>query len=150
MAAAALGAPVANAGPLPTRPVLTLPAARSIVAAAESRARSEGWPAVIAVVDSGGLLILLERMDDAPLLAGVELASGKARTAALFRKPSGALEDSINGGRQAVLSARGFILMRGAVPITVDGQVVGAVGVSGDTPEHDEITAKAGAAAIGP
>lgn len=148
--AALLWAGTAQAAPLPTRPILTLEAARTIVGAAEAKARAEGWPSVIAVVDNGGLLLLLERMDDAAINSGVELAPAKARTAALFKKPSGVLEDAINGPRPALLSARGFILMRGGVPITVNGYVVGAIGVSGDTPEHDEIVAKAGIAAFAP
>jgi glc operon protein GlcG len=87
-------------------------------------------------------------MDDAAILAGVDLAPGKAPTAALFRKPSGVLEDAINGPRPAALSARGFVLMRGGVPITVNGWIVGAIGVSADTPDHDELIAKAGIAAL--
>lgn len=140
----------AAAGELPMRPVLTLEAARSIVHAAEAKARSEGWPCVIAVVDSDGLPILMERMDDAAVPAGVELAPGKARTAALFRRPSGALEDAINGKRPAALSARGFVMMRGGVPISVKGQVVGAIGVSADIPDHDEAIANAGVAGLAP
>src|ERR1700758_4515412 len=85
--AVALCSGAAHAAQLPTRPVLTLEAARAVVAAAEAKARAEGWPCVIAVVDSEGLPILLERMDDAAILAGVYLAPGKARTAALFRRP---------------------------------------------------------------
>jgi glc operon protein GlcG len=138
----------ASSAPLPTRTVLTLDAARAIVAAAEAKAKAESWPGVICVVDSEGLPIILERMDDAAILAGVELAPGKARTAALFRKPSGALEDAINGPRPAALSARGFILMRGGLPIVIDGQIIGAIGVSADTPAHDELIAKAGIAAL--
>lgn len=130
------------------QPVLSLSAARQVMAAAEARAQSQSWPAVIAVVDPSGMPILLERMDHAAIPAGVELAPGKARTAALFKRPSGALEDAINGPRPAALSARGFVLMRGGVPIVVDGQVVGAIGVSTDTPQHDEDIAKAGAAAV--
>jgi glc operon protein GlcG len=84
------------------------------------------------------------------VLAGVELAPGKARTAALFRRPSGALEDAINGRRPAALSARGFVLMRGGIPISVNGRIVGAIGVSADTPEHDEVIADAGIAALVP
>lgn len=139
-----------QAAPLPMRPILTLEAARAVASAAEAKARAEGWPGVIAVVDAGGLLLLLVRMDDAANLAGVELAPGKARTAALFRKPSGALEDAINGPRPAAITARGFVLMRGGLPITVGGHIVGAIGVSGDTPEHDEVIAKAGLAALAP
>lgn len=135
---------------LPMQPVLTLDAARAIVRATQAKAQAERWPCVIAVVDSGGQPILMERMDDAAVPAGVELAPGKARTAALFRRPSGALEDAINRQRPAVLSARGFVLMRGGLPISVNGRIVGAIGVSADTPDHDEVIAKAGIAALVP
>jgi glc operon protein GlcG len=148
--AAALLAGAAQAT-LPTRPVLTLDAAHTIIHAAETKARTEGWPCVIAVVDADGLVILLERMDDAAVPAGVELAPGKARTAALFRRPSGVLEDAINSGRRpAALSARGFVLMRGGVPINVNGRIVGAIGVSADIPEHDEVIANAGLVSLVP
>ncbi len=143
-----LSAGAALTAPLPSHPVLTLEAARAVVAAAEAKAKAEGWPCVISVVDNDGLPILLERMDNAAVPAGVELAPGKARTAALFRRPSGALEDAVNGPRPAALSARGFVLMRGGVPITVNGQIVGAIGVSADIPDHDELIAKAGIAAL--
>lgn len=139
----------AHAVDVPTRPVLTLEAARTVAAAAEAKARSEGWPCVISIVDDAGLPILLTRMDNAAVPAGVELAPGKARTAALFRRESGALEDAINGARPAAITARGFVLMRGGVPIVVGGQVVGAIGVSADTPDHDQQIAKAGTAALG-
>lgn len=133
---------------LPKRSYLTLDAARAVASAAEAKAKAEGWPCVIAVVDAEGLPILLTRMDDASVLAGVELAPGKARTAALFRRESGALEDAVNGARPAALSARGFVLMRGGVPLVVNGQIVGAIGISADTPDHDQEIAKAGAAAL--
>jgi glc operon protein GlcG len=84
----------AAAAPLPSRPVLTLEAART-VAAAEAKAKAEGAPCVISVVDADGLPIIIERMDDAAVLAGVELAPGKARTAALFRRESAALDWSL-------------------------------------------------------
>jgi glc operon protein GlcG len=144
----ALSAGAVSAAPLPSRPVLTLEAARTVLVAAEAKAKAEGWPCVISVVDSDGLPIILERMDDAAVPAGVELAPGKARTAALFHRPSGALEDAINGKRPAAATARGFVLMRGGVPITVGGHIVGAIGVSADTPDHDEVIAKAGIAAL--
>ena len=106
------------------------------------------WAGVIAVVDDGGWSILLVRMDNAAYVASVELALGKARTAALFKKPSEALEDAINHGRIAAVTARDFIEMKGGLPITVDGQVIGGIGASFDTPEHDEQIAKAGLAAF--
>lgn len=133
---------------LPTKPYLTLEAARSVVAAAEKEATANGWPCVISVVDAEGLPILTIRMDNASVPAGVELAPGKARTAALFRRESGALEDAINGALPAAITARGFVLMRGGVPITVNGTIVGAIGVSADTTDHDQQIAKAGAAAL--
>lgn len=147
--ATSLASVPAHAVDLPTRPVLTLEAARTVAAAAEAKARAEGWPCVISIVDDAGLPILLTRMDNAAVPAGVELAPGKARTAALFRRESGALEDAINGNRPAAITARGFVLMRGGVPIVVGGRIVGAIGVSADTPDHDEQIAKAGSAALG-
>ena len=79
---------------------------------------------------------------------GVELAPGKARTAALFKKPSQALEDAINGGRPAAITARSFIEMQGALPVIVNGEVIGAIGISADTKEHDAQIARAGLAAL--
>ena len=133
---------------LPNQPVLTLAAAQQILSAAQTKAQTAGWPCVISVVDSAGLPILLARMDNAAVPAGLELAPGKARTAALFRRPSGALEDAINGTRPGVITARGFVLMRGGFPIIVNGHTVGAIGVSADTPQHDEEIAQAGLAAF--
>lgn len=133
---------------LPMQPVLTLDVAQQILTAAQAKAKADGWPCVIAVVDSAGSPIILVRMDNAAVPAGIELAPGKARTAALFRRPSGALEDAINGARPAAITAQGFVLMRGGFPIIVDGHTIGAVGVSADTPEHDEEIAKAGLAAL--
>jgi glc operon protein GlcG len=128
--------------------VLTLAAARKMVTAAEAEAERHHLAGVVAVVDDGGWPILIERMDHAAYTASVELAPGKARTAALFKKPSEALEDAINHGRIAAVSARGFIEMKGGLPIVVDGEVIGAIGASFDTPEHDVEIAQAGVAAL--
>ncbi|MDR3443818.1 MULTISPECIES: heme-binding protein [unclassified Dyella] len=146
--AAALLPAVSVASNLPMQPVLTLDAAKRIADGAQAKAKAQGWPCVISIVDASGLPIMLVRMDDAAVLAGVDLAPGKARTAALFRRPSGALEDAANGQRPAVLSARGYVLMRGGLPIEVNGRIVGAIGISADTPQHDEEIAKAGIAAL--
>lgn len=143
-----LAANVATAATLPTQPVLTLAAAQQVLQAAQAKAQAENWPCVISVVDAAGLPVALVRMDNAAVPAGVEIAPGKARTAALFRRPTGALEDAINGNRPAAATARGFVLMRGGLPLVADGQVVGAIGVSADTPQHDEEIAKAGVAAL--
>jgi glc operon protein GlcG len=127
---------------------LSLEAARKMVAAAEAEAERQHVAGVIAVVDDGGWPILLERMDHAAFVASVELAPGKARTAALFKKPSQALEDAINHGRIAAVTASGFVEMQGGLPIVVDGEVIGAIGASFDTPEHDVQIAQAGLAAL--
>jgi glc operon protein GlcG len=128
--------------------MLTLEIARKVVAAAEAEAARNRLAGVVAVVDDGGWPILIERMDHAAYLASVELAPGKARTAALFKKPSQALEDAINHGRVAAVTAQGFTEMQGGLPIVVDGEVIGAIGASFDTPEHDVQIAQAGLAAL--
>jgi glc operon protein GlcG len=127
---------------------LSLEAARKMVRAAEAEAERNHWRGVIAVVDEGGWIIVLERMDHAAMTASVELAEGKARTAALFKKPTQALEDAINHGRYAAITARGFIEMQGGLPVVVDGEVIGGIGASFATPEEDEQAAKAGLAAL--
>jgi glc operon protein GlcG len=130
--------------------VLTLAEAKRVIAAAEAEAARSSWPSVIAVVDDGGWLITMERMDNPPMLASVELAPGKARTAALYRKPTADLEKMIDTGRVAAVTAPDFIQMQGGIPLVMDGQVVGAIGVSTDTPAHDQQVAEAGAKALRP
>jgi glc operon protein GlcG len=128
--------------------VLTLVAAQKMVTAAQAEAEHNHLAGVIAVVDDGGWPILVLRMDNAAFVSSVELAPGKARTAALFKKPSEALEDAINHGRTAAVTARDFIEMQGGLPIVVDGQVIGGIGASFDTPEHDVQIARAGLEAL--
>ncbi|MBV8507795.1 MAG: heme-binding protein [Alphaproteobacteria bacterium] len=127
---------------------LSLEAARKMIAAAEAEAERNHWRGVVAVVDDGGWLILLERMDHPAMTASVELAAGKARSAALFKKPTQALEEAIDHGRYAAITARGFVQMQGGLPVVVDGEVIGAIGASFATPEEDEQVAKAGLAAL--
>ena len=127
---------------------LTLAAAQKMVAAAQAEAERNHLAGVIAVVDDGGWPILVLRMDNSAYLASVELAPAKARTAALFKKPSEALEDAINHGRTAAVTARDFVEMQGGLPIVVDGQVVGGIGARFDTPAHDVQIANAGLAAL--
>jgi glc operon protein GlcG len=131
---------------LPVKPVLTLSAAKKIAAAAEAEAIKRGATVVIAIVDDGGHLILLQRLDDTQV-ASVEVGIGKARTAAIFRRPSKVFEDQIRNGRVASLALPGATPLQGGVPITVEGKVIGAIGVSGNTPQEDEEIAIAGAAA---
>ena len=127
--------------------VLTLAAAQKMIAAAQAEAERNHIAGVIAVVDDGGWPILVLRMDNSAYIASVELAPGKARTAALFKKPSQVLEDAINHGRIASVTAP-FLEMQGGLPIVVDGQVIGGIGASFDTPEHDVLIANAGLEAL--
>jgi glc operon protein GlcG len=132
-----------------SRPGLTLEGARRVIAAAVAEASRNGWSGVIAVVDSAGMTIAMDRMDNAAVPGGVDIAPGKARSAALFRRPTSDLENAINGPRAALATAGHFVMMTGGLPIIEKGQVVGAIGVSAETPQHDEIIAKAGLAALG-
>jgi len=124
---------------------LTLAAAKKIAQAAEAEAMKRGSTVVIVVVDEGGYPIYLERLDDTQV-ADVEVGIGKERTAAIFRRPSKVFEDQVRNGRVAALAMPGATPLQGGVPIVVDGKVIGAIGVSGNTPQEDEDIAKAGAA----
>ncbi len=128
------------------RTALTLEGARAIAEVAEVKAHAEGARVVIAVVDEGGALLLLERLDDAQV-ASVNVGIDKARTAAIFRRPSKVFEDQVRDGRVAALALQGAVPLQGGIPIVIEGKVVGAIGVSGETPQQDEDIAKAGAAA---
>ncbi|NVZ96128.1 heme-binding protein [Pseudomonas sp. D6002] len=129
--------------------ILSLAAAQQIAAHARKVAADKGWPCAVAIVDDGGWPILTLRMDGAPVVAGIELAQGKARTSALFKRPSGDLENAINNGRPAAITA-GLLMMKGAQPIILEGQVVGAIGISADTPAHDDEIALAAVASVQP
>jgi glc operon protein GlcG len=128
---------------------LTLDGAKKVIAAAVTEARSKNAPgAAIAVVDEGGNLVAVERLDNT-FAAGANISIGKARTAALFKRPTKAFEDIINKGRTAMATLPDFTPLQGGVPITVDGQIVGAVGVSGaSSAQQDEELAIAGANAL--
>lgn len=124
---------------------LTLEGAKKIVAVAEAKAKAEGARVVIAVVDEGGSLLLLERLDDTQV-ASVNVGIDKARTAAIYRRPSKVFEDQVKNGRVSALALHGAVALQGGVPIIVGGKVIGAIGVSGETPGQDEDIAIAGAA----
>src|SRR5258708_4031477 len=128
--------------------VLTLEIARRIVATAETEAARNHLAGVVAVVDDGGGPLPIEPTHHAPYTPPAEPSPPEARTAALFKKPSQALEDAINHGRVAAVTAQGFVEMQGGLPIVVDGAVIGAIGASFDTPEHDVQIAQAGLAAV--
>ena len=126
---------------------LTRQGADRVMAAAEAYAAEHGYGVAICVADRSGTPILVHRVGD-PMPASMAIAIGKAESTLRFARPTGALEDMINGGRAAFVGTAGGTPLRGGIPVTVDGAVVGAVGVSGLTPDKDEDVARAGAQAL--
>lgn len=142
---AGLGTPAA--AQVATHKGLTIEGAKNVIGAAVAYARTRAGTGVIAVVDEGGNLMAVERLDGT-FAAGANISIGKARTAALFKKPTRVFEELINKGRTA-MTAVDFTPLIGGVPIVIDGQIVGAVGVSGAaSAAEDEEVAMAGAAAV--
>lgn len=139
-------APVVHQAELPTKSVLTLGVAKAAAEAAESEAHRRGTTVVVVVVDDAGHVLVLHRLDDTQV-ASVEVGIGKARTAAIFRRPSKVFEDQIREGRVAALALPGATPLQGGIPLVHDGRVIGAIGVSGNTPQQDEEIAKVGASA---
>jgi glc operon protein GlcG len=129
--------------------VLTLDGAKTVAAAAVQYAKTNNAPGgVLAIVDDGGQLIYLERLDNT-FPAGAMVSYGKARTSALFRKPTKVFEDAVKNGRTVFLAAPETTPLQGGVPIETDGQVIGAIGVSGaSSAQQDEDIAMAGAMAL--
>ncbi|MFC3286097.1 GlcG/HbpS family heme-binding protein [Litchfieldella rifensis] len=131
-----------------TKTVLTLADVNTILDAAQQEAEANGWAVTIAVADDGGHLLGLRRLDGAPAMTP-GIATEKARSAALGARETQLFEEMINGGRDAFLSVPMQGLLSGGVPVLVDGQMAGTVGVSGVKPDQDVQIAKAGIAAIG-
>ncbi len=128
--------------------MLTLEDANRITAAARQEAASHGWNVVIAVVDDGGHLISLARMDGTQK-ASVRIAELKAKTAILFKRPTKALEDAVLEGRSVMMTLPDAICLEGGLPLMRDGVHVGAIGVSGVKSSEDGIVAACGVAALG-
>lgn len=126
---------------------LSLEAARKISAAAEAEAAKNKWTVVIAIVDEGGHLISLSRIDGTQT-GSVDVAIKKARTAAGFKRASKVFEDAIAGGRNAILGLDNALGLEGGLPLIYNGQIIGAIGVSGVTSQQDGVVAKAGADAL--
>jgi glc operon protein GlcG len=130
-----------------TKQVLTAADVKKIAAAAEAEALANKWNVTIAIVDDGGHLLSLQRLDGAAPMTAM-LAPEKARSSALGRRTSKSMEDMINGGRYSFLSAPVQGMLEGGEPIMVDGQCLGAVGVSGVKSSEDAQIARAGIAAL--
>jgi glc operon protein GlcG len=142
-----VAAVVAHAqAPQPYGPPISLDQAKKAMAAAEAEARKNNWPVTIAIVDSGGNLVMMQRLDNTQFGSN-EVARQKAHTAVAFKRPSKVFQDLIaqGGGNLRLLKVDGLTPLEGAVPIVVNGQVVGAIGVSGVQSQQDAQVAQAGA-----
>jgi glc operon protein GlcG len=129
---------------LADKKALTLAVAKRIAAAAQEAAIKNNWNLFIAIVDDGGNLMYLERMDDSQL-ASLDVSIAKARCALLFKRPTKAMEDSVAGGRAVVMTLPNAVPVEGGLPLMAYGKIVGAIGISGATSAQDGIVAKAGA-----
>ncbi len=130
-----------------TKTTLCLADAKTIAAAASAKAVAEGWTVVIAILDVGGHLIYLERADGTQL-GSVFVAQEKAKTALMFKRPTKALEDGVLGGKIHMLSLPGATAVEGGLPLTLNGEIVGSIGVSGVLSSQDGQVAAAGQDAV--
>jgi len=142
-----LGFALPAAAQLADKKALTLEAAKKIAAAAEAEAVKNKWNVVIAIVDDGGHLIYLQRMDGTQT-GSVEVAIKKAQTAMAFKRPTKVFEDAIAGGRNALIALHGALPLEGGLPLTAGAQTIGAIGVSGVKSTEDGQIAKAGSDAL--
>jgi len=134
-------------GELLTKKSLSLEDAKKAAAGAVAEAKKNKWMMAIAVVDDGGQLIYFERIDNTQI-GSIDVSIGKARTALAFKRPTKALEDAVNAGQNAILSFPNVLPREGGLPFVVDGNVVGAIGVSGGKSSEDAQVAKAGVDAL--
>ncbi|MCI0359260.1 MAG: heme-binding protein [Planctomycetaceae bacterium] len=146
--AACLAASAASqADELPTKKALSLDVARQIAAAADKHARENKWNVCIAIVDDGGHLVYFQRMDGTQT-GSVVVSQRKAQTAIAFKRPTKFFEEGVAGGRTALVALPGAVPLEGGIPLTVDGQMIGAIGISGVTAQQDGMIAQAGADAL--
>lgn len=128
--------------------ILTLEDAKKIAAGAEAEAKRNNWPVVIVIVDDGGHMLYLQRLDDAQY-GSIQVAIEKARAAIAFRRPTKVWEENIAEGRMRYLNLPGTLPIEGGLPIAVGEQYVGAIGVSGVRSFQDAQIAQAGIDALG-
>jgi glc operon protein GlcG len=134
--------------PPPYGVAITLEQAKKVMAAAEAEAKKNSWPVVIAILDSGGQLVMLQRLDNAQW-GSIDIAKEKARSAVALRRPTKALQDLIaQGGANLRLLTLGYSVLEGGIPILADGRIIGSVGVSGVTSQQDAQIAQAGIDAL--
>jgi glc operon protein GlcG len=127
---------------------ISLEQAKKVVAGAEAEAKKNNWPVVIVVMDSGGQLVMLQRLDNTQW-GSIDIAKEKARSAVALRRPTKALQDAVaQGGSNLRLPTTGFSVLEGGIPIVADGKIIGSVGVSGVTSQQDAQIAQAGIDAL--
>lgn len=129
--------------------IISLAAAKKMLAAAEAEARSNNWSVSIAIVDASGNLLAFQKLDDASL-PSIDVAQAKARTAARYRRPTRGLDSAVTAGRMHYLAFPGMIPLEGGVPVIAHGKVIGGIGVSGVSSAQDAQIAAAGARALAP
>jgi uncharacterized protein GlcG (DUF336 family) len=129
---------------LPKKPAISLSVARQVAAAAEKHARENKWNVCIAIVDDGGHLVYFQRMDGVQT-GSVLVSQRKAQTAIAFKRPTKVFEEGVAGGRNALIALPGAVPLEGGVPLVADGQMIGAIGISGVTAQQDGMIAQAGA-----
>ncbi len=135
--------------PLPYGVSVSVENAKKAAAVALDEARKGNWRMAVAVVDTGGILVYYEKMDNTQT-GSADIAIDKARTAVRFKRPSKAFQDLVagGGGGLRILRLPGAVPLEGGIPLVIDGQIVGAIGVSGDSGDHDSICAQAGASTL--
>jgi len=121
---------------------ITLEGAQKMMAAGEAEAKKNNWNVAIAIVDAAGNLLMFQKLDETQS-GSIPIAIGKAKTAAAFKRPTKAMEEMIAGGRTVFLAVDGLTPLQGGLPIVLDGQMLGAVGVSGVLSSQDEQIAQA-------
>ena len=132
---------------LTEKKALNLAVAKQIAAAAEAEAIKNKFTMVIVIVDDGGNLIYLEKMDDTQI-GSIEVAQAKAHSAIAFKRPTKVFQDGVAGGNTAILKLPGVIATEGGIPLTADGKIIGAIGVSGGSSAQDGTVAQAGVDAL--
>jgi uncharacterized protein GlcG (DUF336 family) len=142
LALSACTLPLSFGADLATKKGMTLEVAKQMAAAAEAEAKRNNWNVVIVIVDDGANLVYLQKIDDTQI-GSIDVAQEKAKTAVRYKRPTKALEDAVAGGRNAVLRLPGAIPVEGGIPITVDGKIIGGIGVSGVTSSQDAQIAQA-------
>jgi glc operon protein GlcG len=149
----ALGAMISGAQmmPNPYGPPVSVDTAKKAAAAALAEARKNNWNMAVAVVDPNGTLVYYEKMDNTQI-GSADVSIAKARSAAKFKRPTKAFQDALAKGGDGlrILALEGAVPVEGGIPIVLDGKIVGAIGVSGDTSDHDGVCATAGVNALAP